>query len=283
MMAARHAVASRDLADPSGGRGVGESSEAGVEAGERLGVSALPCECPRQAREVAGRDRRPARPIRVVPVEVGEEAGQRADVLVVVPDDIHELARLAVPEEAEIALGDLPAGDVGVPPDAEQGGLDRRETGVCEPVPEQTPDDRQEVEMARVGRRACAGEPVAGDDERPVEAAPVVGHEPAPGRHVAGELVEERRLVRVVWQEQLELAEPATLPPPETDEEGEGAGGRRQARRLGVEAKQRRGRGRLAGQSRQAIAIERQERRGRLEPHEGAPIGADELAVEGRG
>ena len=48
-------------------------------------------------------------------------------------------------------------------------------------------DDRQQVEVAGVGRRGAPGQPVAGDEQRPVEAAAVVGHEPGVGRDGRGE------------------------------------------------------------------------------------------------
>ena len=100
---------------------------------------------------------------------------------------------------------------------------------------------------------ACAGagtarHPVAGDQQRPVEAAAVVGHEPAVGRDVARERVKHGRLVGVVGEQQLDLPEPVALPPAETDEERDGPGGRREPGRLGVEADQRDVRRRLAGQ-----------------------------------
>ena len=58
-----------------------------------------------------------------------------------------------------------------------------------------------------MGGRGTTREPVARLDQRPVEAAPVVAHEPGVRRDPAGDLREEGGLVRVVGEEQLGLAE----------------------------------------------------------------------------
>ena len=75
----------------------------------------------------------------------------------------------------------------------------------------------------------------------------------------ARELGEQRRLVGVVGQEQLDLPEPVALPPAEPDEERHRPGRGREPRRLGVEADERHVRRRLARQPGQPLAVERQD------------------------
>ena len=61
-------------------------------------------------------------------------------------------------------------------------------------------------------RRRPPGEPVAGLDQRPVEPLAVVRHEPRVRRDPAGDLGEQRGLVRVVREQQLRLAEDRPVP-----------------------------------------------------------------------
>ena len=61
----------------------------------------------------------------------------------------------------------------------------------------------------------------------------------------------------MIGEEQLDLVEGVALPPAEADEEGDRPGGGREPRRLGVEADERDARWRLARQTGQADAIER--------------------------
>ena len=214
-------------------------------------------------------------------VEVDEQATQGADVLVVVSNDVDERARIAVDEEREIPLRDLPAGDIGVASHPQQGRFHGAEPGVQRPVAEQSPDDGQQIEVARMDRRRPPGEPVAGHDERPVETATVVCHQPAVVGNMPGQLGEQRRLIGMVGQEQLDLPEATALPPSEAHQEGEGACRGREARRFGVEAEQGSVRWRLPRQCCEPLAIERQDRRRCLEPHERPSIGDYELAVQG--
>ena len=97
---------------------------------------------------------------------------------------------------------------------------------------------------------------------------------------MARELCEERRLVGVIRQQELDLPEAAPFPPPETDEECERPGRRREARRLGVEAEEGSARRWLTRQSGEPLPIERQERRRGLDPDEAAAGRADKLPVE---
>jgi hypothetical protein len=83
-----------------------------LEAGERLRVPARSCEGPRQAGKVTGRRFGPALAVGVAAIDVDEQARQRADVLVVVPNDLQERRRLPEPQELEVPRRDLPATDV---------------------------------------------------------------------------------------------------------------------------------------------------------------------------
>ena len=88
-------------------------------------------------------------------------------------------------QDVEVDGRDLPALDVPDPRDPEQLALDRPQPGVLHPVAEHAPHERQQVEVAGVGGRGAAGQPVPGLDQRPVEPAPVVGHQPRVGRDPA--------------------------------------------------------------------------------------------------
>ena len=195
-------------------------------------------ECPGQAREVARWRLAPALAVRVPAIDVYEETRERAHVLVVVADDVDQWPRLAEAQEVEVARRDLPAGDVAVAAQPEELRLHRREARVGHPVAEHAPDERQQVQVAGMQRRVRAGHPEAGDEQRPVEAAAVVRDQPAAARDPRRQLGEQRRLVGVVGEQQLDLAEAAALPPAESDEERERARGRREPGRLRVKAEQ---------------------------------------------
>ena len=107
---------------------------------------------PGRAGQVAGRrDAAPRRGRRSRVRGGTEQPRQRADVLVVVADDVDERLGRAAAQEAEVAARDLPAVDVAVAVQAEQPGLGRPQPGVGQPVAEQPPDDRQQVEVAGDG------------------------------------------------------------------------------------------------------------------------------------
>ena len=148
---------------------------------------------------------------------VREEPGQRANVLVVVADDLGERPGGSSAQELEVASGDLRAVEVATAMEAEELGLDGLEPGVGQSVAEDAPDERQQVEVAGVGRWGTPVHPVAADEERPVEAPAVVGDEPGVGRDGGGEGIEQGRLGRVIRQEQLDLAEPVAGPGSEPD------------------------------------------------------------------
>ena len=218
-------------------------------------------ERPRQAREVAGRRLMPALVVRVPAIDVHEKARERTHVLVVVADDVHERAGFAEPQEVQVPRRDLPAGHVPMPAEAEQLGLHRGEPGVGHPVLEHASHERQEIEVAVVERRICASHPVPGHEQRPVKPAAVVGHEPAVARNARRKFRQERRLIGVIREQQLDLSEQAALPPPEPDQERQRPRRRRQPCGLRVQAEEGSVGGGLSRQAGQPRPIDRQERR----------------------
>ena len=134
--------------------------------------------------------------------------------------------------------------------------------------------------MAGERRWVAAGHPVAGDEEGPVEATPVVRHEPRIRRNVRCQSGEQAALGRMVWQEELNLAEAIRLPPAEPDEEGDGPGRRGQTGRLRVEADQRNAGRRQARQRPEPLPVDRQDDGRRLDPDDRPGRIEDQLAVE---
>ena len=245
-------------------------------------MPALAGEGAREPGEISRRRFGPARAVGVLAVQVDEQSPERPDVLVVVPDDVDERPRLAPAQVVQIARRDLPAGDVTVAPEPEQLGLDRGEPRVGHAVAKHAPHDRQEIEVALVQRWVRPGHPEPGDEQRPVEPPAVVRDQPAATWDPRRELGEERRLVGMVRQEQLDLAEEAALPPSEPDEERKRAGRRGKPGRLRVQAEQGSVGRRLAGQRGKPIAVDRQQRRWCLDQHERAEPRPDELAIDRR-
>jgi hypothetical protein len=220
-------------------------------------VATLAGEGAREACQVARRRLRPPCRVGIAAVHVHEKASERTNVLVVVPDDVHQWPGLAEAEVVEVAGRNLPAGHVGVPAQAEQLGFDRRKPSVGHPVAKDSADERQQVQVTGVEWRVRAGHPVARDQERPIEASAVVGDQPAVARDVRGQLAQQCRLIGVVGKEELNLPEAAALPPAEPDEERQRAGSGGQARRLGIEAEEGSIRRRLARQRRETRTIDR--------------------------
>jgi len=68
-------------------------------------------------------------------------------------------------EEREVVAGDLPAFDVADAVEAEELRLRCSESGVAEPVAEEPPHDRQEVEVSVVRWRGAARQPEPGDEQ----------------------------------------------------------------------------------------------------------------------
>ena len=165
-----------------------------------------------QAGQVADRCRPPIDGIAEVRLRVGQQPGQRPDVLVVVPDDLGQWRRRAAAQEVEVQAGDLPAVDIRSAVHPEQLDLDRPEARIGQAVAEDPPDEREQVEVAGVRRRSASAHPIAGDEQRPVEAAAVVGDQPGVRRDRRGEGVEQGGLLGVIRQEELDLAEPVAGP-----------------------------------------------------------------------
>lgn len=134
--------------------------------------------------------------------------------------------------------------------------------------------------MTLVAWRVRARHAEARHEQGPVEPPSVVAHEPAVPRDPRGQLGEERRLVGVVREQELDLAEQAALPPAEPHEEGERSCRRRKAGRLGVQAEQWSVGRRLARQCREPLSIHRQDRRWRLHDDERPPGGPHQRAAD---
>ena len=212
---------------------------------------------------------------------MGQQSGERSDVLVVVADDIDKAAGGTPTQEVEVATGDLPALDIADPLQPEQLGLGGPQPCVRHPMTEDPPDDREEVEVTIVDRCGSPGEPVACDEEGPIEGAAVVRHDPGIRRDRGLERGQERAFLAVVRKEELDLPEAIGFPPPEPDEEGDGAGRGREPGRLRVEADERDAGRWLAGQGREPDAIDRHGTGRRLAADDD-PLGrADDLAVQG--
>ena len=241
-----------------------------VQALERLVMAPLAGVRPRQPGEVAAWRLVARAPLRVPPLDVREQQAQRPHVLLVVDHDARERVDRPASQHVEVDRRDLPALDIADPADAQQLALDGAQPRVLHPVLEHPAHERQQVEVPGVGRRGPSRQPVAGLDQRPVEAAPVVRHEPRVGRHPAGDLGEQRGLVGVIGEQQLGLAEARAVPAREADEERERPGRGREPGRLGVEAHERRVRRRVTGEPRQPLAVHRDVERGEHAPDEPA-------------
>lgn len=120
------------------------------------------------------------------------------------------------------------------------------------------PSDGQQVQVSGEDRRRLVLQTVAGSDERPVERAAVVRHEPRLRRELPGQGREKRRFVGMVGQHELPDAELVLLPAAHAHEEGERPGTRPEPRRLGVQAHQWARQVDGVGEPRQALRVERQ-------------------------
>jgi hypothetical protein len=226
-----------------------------VETFERLVEAAFAGERPSQPRQVTRRRSTPRIRIGIAPFHMTDEVRQRAHILVVVAHDLDERVGGSAAQEVEVPPRDLPALHVTDPVEPEQLGFRRAKARVRHPVPEQPADEREQVEVAGMLRRRPACHAVARDEQRPVEAAAVVGHKPGVRGDPLRDEREQGRLLRVVGQEQLDLPETIALPPAQPDQERNGPGRRREARRLRVEADERRVRRRLAGETAEPLAV----------------------------
>jgi hypothetical protein len=244
-------------------------------------VPALPGEGPSQPGKIPRRRLGPARAIRIPTIEMHQQSPERPNVFVVVANDVDERAGLSPPQVVEVARRDLPASYVAMPSQAQELRLDGGQARVRHPMLEDAPDDREEIQMAIVERRIRAGHAKPRDEQGPVEAAAVVRDEPAAARDAGRQLREQRRLVGVIWQQELDLAEQAAFPPAKADEEGQRARGGREAGRLRVEAKEGSVGGWQAREPRETRPVEREQGGGCLDHDERAEACPDQLAVNG--
>ena len=213
-----------------------------VQALERLVVAPLARVRPRQAGEVAARrlvaGRRARRSDRSTCASSSPSERTSFSLWITTPG---ERVDRAAPQHVEVDRRDLPALDVADPADAQQLALDRAQPGVVHPV--------RNTRRTNGSRSRCPAWSGRGPT-RPAGTGPRSAASRSRGRcsvtsqrlgrDPAGDLGEQRRLVGVVREEQLGLAEAASLPPREPDEERERAGRRREPGRLRVEADQRR-------------------------------------------
>ena len=216
-------------------------------AGERAGES----------RKVSGRRFGSLEGVAVPIGQVGEEPGERPDILVVVPRDLGQRHGRAPAQELVVAAGDLPALDVADTVEPEQGGLRGPQPSIGHPVTEQAADDGQQVEVAGMDRGRAAREPEPRREQRPVEPAAVVGDEPGGRRDRRLDRAQERSLLTVVGEQELDLPVPVVaLPPAKAHQEGGRARGRRETGRLRVETDERHVRRWLAREHRQPFAVD---------------------------
>lgn len=259
--------------------GRSEPIDGRFNAVESLGKTAMGGIRPTESGKVAGGCGAADRRVAEVLVNVAQEAGQGSNVLLVVANDPEEEGRVPVAEELEVARRDLPAGDVVMPTEAQEVLLRRLEPRIRQAMTKQTADHRQEVEVPGMHRGCAPGHPVASHEKWPVEAAPVIGDEPAVLGNVSSQLIEEGWLVRLVRQEELQLAEAGALPPPEPDEERQRSGSRRETGGFRIEAEQGHGCARLSRQSRQPLPVEVEHHRPPFHTNKGASGRADEFPV----
>jgi hypothetical protein len=92
-------------------------------------------------------------------------------------------------------------------------------------MPEEPPDEKQQVQVAIEGGRHQAAHSKPGLEERPVERTPVVGDQAGSGRRLVSQGVEEGALLRVVREQQLNEAQPIALPSADPDQESDSARG----------------------------------------------------------
>ena len=152
-------------------------------------------------------------PRRRASLDVAEEAGQRADVLVVVADDVGERRRRAARGGSRGSVPGSPSRrrpgrdrGRGAPLRRSAGG--RRSSGAGRPAG-RTAGGRD----GRRGPAAAVAHPVAGHQQRPVEAPAVVGHQPGVGAGSPSARA-SRRAGSSAWSGQQELDLSEAVPGP---------------------------------------------------------------------
>jgi hypothetical protein len=144
----------------------------------------------------------------------------------------------AAAQERVVGGGDLPRRNVRGAVAAEEVPLHGLKARVRQAMPEEAAHEQQQVQVAIQGGRNAAAHAIARLEERPVERAAVVGDQAGARRNLAGQGIEQRRLLREIREEQLHEAHPIALPPADADHERHRSGRRAQAGRLGIEAEQ---------------------------------------------
>ena len=129
-------------------------------------------------------------------------------------------------------------------------------------------------------RGGSPGQSIAGHKERPIEASSVVRHEPRGRWDRGGQGRQQRTFLSVVGEQELDLAELFPFPPAQSDEEGHGPCGRRQAGGLRVQADQWCADRRLAREDGQAGTVHGQGPGPRLIPDDDTFARADHLASD---
>lgn len=132
----------------------------------------------------------------------------------------------------------------------------------------------------RCGGGSLTNHPISCNQERPVEAAPVIGHEPRLRRDERRQAMEEGPLLGLIRQEQLNLPELLAFPPAKAHEEGDGAGCRSETRRLGVQADEGHVGRRLAREARECVPVDGDRARGSFDSHHGPDVRNEDLGVE---
>lgn len=258
----------------------GALSQGGFNTGQGLGVTTVSGEVAGETRQVAWRCLGSPGGIAEVALDIGKQASERPDVLVVVPDDSEESGRLTVTQELEIPSRYLRAGHVAMAPQAEQRGLHGLQPSIRHSVAKEAAHHRQQVQVAGVHGWAILPHAIAGHDQRPVEASAVVRDQPGRRRDVPPELRQQRRLVRLVGQEELGLAEHGPFPPPEPDQERQCPGRRGEPCRLGIETDQGYSGRRLTGQRGEPVALNRDHHGALFDSDVGAGRGPDQLTIQ---
>ena len=172
--------------------------ERGVVAVERVVVAATAGERATERADVAGMCGRPrfghGQPRR----QLHQQPPERDDVLPVVLRDLPQHRRAAGSEVLEVAVRDQRARQVSLAQTPAMPRSTLASLRVRQPVLPELSRERQQVQVAGVRGCRLPLEPVARDEQRPVERAPVVRHQPGVRRDLRRQGGEERRLVRLV-------------------------------------------------------------------------------------
>ena len=219
------------------------SKQASASAG-----STTPGVQPAQTGQVARRHAaRATPPVTLREHVVGQDTQQQGEghhVLSVVLQHLGEQLGIAGPQPREVALGDEGAGQVVVSAHAADARLHAGQPGIRESMAPDLACHAQQVQVRGIDRWWATMQPIPAADERPVEGPAVVAHERRVRRQMPLQHLEQRRLVRVVGQQQLADHELVALPAAERHQERHRAGGRAQTRWSRCRGRRWAGRGR---------------------------------------